>query len=82
MRVTVKLFGPLALTAKSREVILDLRQDRPTCSDLESELAAACPALGAQLRTAAFAVNSEYVNRDHVVDEGDEIALIGFVSGG
>jgi molybdopterin converting factor small subunit len=39
-------------------------------------------ALRPLLGTARFAVNSEFVSLTHSVREGDEVALIGMVSGG
>ena len=53
-----------------------------TIADLWGELQRAHPALaevGASLR---FAVNQEYVDREHRLAEGDEVAVIPPVSGG
>lgn len=79
--VNVLLFGPeaRALGAGGARVRLGAGGN---CGQLKDALGREHPALAPFLRTARFAVNSEFVPPDYVVREGDEIALIGMVSGG
>ena len=81
MQVRVLLFGAEAQAAGS--ATLDVRVDPgSTCLVVRDRMAELSPALRPLLRAARFAVNTEFVPLDHVIGEGDEIALIGMVSGG
>ena len=82
MQVAVKLFGPAAQRVGSREVRVSLDGERPTCQDLRAALARAAPALGDMLPVSRFAVNQEFVGRECMLKEVDEIAVIPPVSGG
>lgn len=82
MRVEILIFGPLAALAGGKRVIVEAADARPTCGALREALAAARPDLAAPLRAHRFAVNQELVEDDARVAEGDEVALIGMVSGG
>lgn len=82
MRVTVKLFGPQSVAACCDTVEVDIDHESPTCDDLRRALATACPAVAHTLGASRFAVNCELVDEMHRIDAGDEIALIGMVSGG
>lgn len=53
-----------------------------TVADLWSSLLASHPELAPLSRSISFAVNREYVERSHPLQEHDEIALIPPVSGG
>lgn len=81
-RIRVKLFGPEAATAGRREVAIDLPDEAATCAQLRASLAAAEPALAPRLPHCRFAINSAYAGEDDPVRPGDEVALIGPVSGG
>jgi molybdopterin converting factor small subunit len=82
MQVPIKLFGPAAQRAGSREIRVTLEGERPTCQDLRAALARAAPALGDMLPVSRFAVNQEFAGDDDPVRSGDEVALIAMVSGG
>lgn len=81
MTITVKLFGPQAAMAKTREVRLDV--DRPaTAATVRAALGVEVPALAQTLSGSRIAVDHEYVGDDEPVDGRKEVALIGMVSGG
>ena len=81
MDVTVMLFGPQADLVGCREVRVTVDQ-AATCAVLRAALAVECPALASSLGESRFAVNQRVVADDHAVRAGDEVALIGLVSGG
>jgi molybdopterin converting factor subunit 1 len=76
MEVTVRLFAMLRERAGAREVTLEL-PDGARVSDALAELGSIAEGL-----PLVMAVNREYAPEDHVLDEGDELALIPPVSGG
>jgi len=53
-----------------------------TVADLWSAVAHAHPSFAGLAGSVSFAVNQEYVDRGHVLRDGDEVALIPPVSGG
>jgi molybdopterin converting factor subunit 1 len=81
MQTRVLLFAALREAAGGRELVLDLPAGTPI-SELRARLAAEWPRLGPLLGNAAAAVNEEYVPGDHVLRDGDVVALIPPVSGG
>jgi len=56
--------------------------DGATVGDLWTVLCAQYPQLGALRAAISFAVNREYVDRNHRLSDNDEVALIPPVSGG
>jgi len=56
--------------------------DGATVSDLWTALCAQYPHLSELRDSISFAVNREYVDRDHHLSDNDEVALIPPVSGG
>ncbi len=56
--------------------------DGATVADLWSALCTAYPQMAPMSASMSFAVNREYVERDHRLAENDEVALIPPVSGG
>ena len=81
MRIRVLLFGAEAAAAGRREVSVDLDADA-TCAALKRALERAEPALRPLLGVARVAVNSEFAPEEQRIQPGDEVALIGMVSGG
>ncbi len=81
MRVRVLLFGPEADAAGASEVSVDV-DETPTCAALRAHLARAVPALVPSLPGCRFALNGEFAPDSSAIGEGDEVALIGMVSGG
>ena len=82
MVIAVKLFGPAAQRVGAREVHVALDQDHATCRAIRAALAESAPAMGELLPASRFAVNHEFAGEDDPVRAGDEVALIGMVSGG
>jgi molybdopterin converting factor small subunit len=81
-RLRVLLFGAEARACGKSSVEVELAGPSPTCGQLRVKLLQAQPALGPVLKSARLAVNHAFVDDAHVLREGDEIALIGMVSGG
>ena len=81
MTVKVLLFGAERAAAGTDALAVALDGHR-TCLAVRAALERQCPALRAHLKTARFAVNCSFVPDDRAIDTGDEIALIGLVSGG
>ena len=80
VKIGVLLVGAEAAAAGASRIDVTLDQGG-TCEDLRERLGEHA-ALRPLLKTARFAVNSEFVASDHPVRAGDEVALIGMVSGG
>jgi molybdopterin synthase catalytic subunit len=76
MQVTVRLFAMLRERAGAPEVTLEL-PDGARVSDALDSLAGLAEGI-----PLVMAVNREYAEADHVLDAGDELALIPPVSGG
>jgi molybdopterin converting factor small subunit len=81
MRVRVLLFGPLSDAAGRAYVEVDLPESAD-CRTLGERLAAAHPQLAPSLACSRIAVNHEFAHPMQPIRAGDEIALIGLVSGG
>lgn len=82
MHVDVLLFGPEAASVGAGRLGVDLPAGDTTCAQIRSAMSRLEPRLGPSLATARFAVNHQFVDDAHVITPGDEIALIGPVSGG
>jgi MoaE-MoaD fusion protein len=76
VRVTVRLFAGLRERGGAAEREIELGDDARV-ADVWGELG-----LGDEPAGLLYAVNRSYVNREHVLDDGDELALIPPVSGG
>jgi molybdopterin synthase catalytic subunit len=76
MRVSVRLFAGLRERAGARERVLEL-EPGSRAGDVWPALA-----LGVEPAGLLYAVNRAYVERDHELAEGDEVAVIPPVSGG
>lgn len=81
MTVQVLFFASLRERVKRSEASWPLA-DGATVATLWSAVVAQFPAIEAMTGAVRFAVNREYVDRDHVLADGDEIAVIPPVSGG
>lgn len=82
MQVTVIFYGVLKQDVGTKQQALDLPGDTPTVGALADVLAARYPNVATRLPTVAFAVHDALVARDHVLREGDQVALLPPVSGG
>ena len=78
MEVTVRLFAMLRERAGAQELLLELPEGASVADALRTEELARL-ADGIPL---VMAVNREYAGAEHVLDPGDELALIPPVSGG
>ncbi len=82
MLARVKLFGPMSQTVGQAELAVPLEGESPTCAVLRGRIFACEPRLAGLLDGCRFAVNGRFAAEEQPLAEGDEIALIGFVSGG
>ncbi|MEM9346073.1 MAG: MoaD/ThiS family protein [Planctomycetota bacterium] len=81
MQIDILLFGPQAKLAKTNRITIEL-DHAPTVADAMSMLGEQLPELVPTLGVSRLAINHEYAQADDELSEGDEIALIGMVSGG
>ena len=79
MRIEVKLFGAERAAVGCGTVAVDLAEGA-TAGDVLAALGEACP--GLSLASARLAVNHEFAGAERIIAPGDEVALIGLVSGG
>jgi molybdopterin converting factor subunit 1 len=81
MTVRLRFFASLRerLRASAAERTM---ADGATVGDLWAALCSERPELAPLSASMSFAVNREYVERGHVLADGDEVALIPPVSGG
>ena len=83
MELTIQLFGPEAQATGTRQVTLSLDDTpTPTAACVRAALADQFPQAAAQINACRLAVNTEFAKDDDPINSGDEIALIGQVSGG
>ena len=82
MKIKILLFGPLASRAGAGQITLSVEGFPVSCETLREEVARSHPDLAESLSVHRFAVNARFVGDEDVVREGDEVALIGMVSGG
>ena len=81
MNIEVKIFGPQARLAQRSSIRIAL-EPAATCEALRAKLAEAEPELAPSLPRSRFAINHEFAAESQAIREGDEVALIGMVSGG
>jgi molybdopterin synthase catalytic subunit len=81
MTIKLKFFAILHDLAGVREATLELPEGA-TVSIASAAIALQFPSLEKYLPRVAYAVNQEYRDRETVLRDGDEIALIPPVSGG
>ena len=81
MTIKLKFFAILHDLAGVREGTLELPEGS-TVAIASDIIARQFPAIAKHLPRIAFAVNQEYRDREAVLKDGDEIALIPPVSGG
>ena len=82
MLARVKLFGPMRLAVGEGELSLALDGGPASCAALRAEILNQEPRLAGLIDGCRFAVNGRFANEEQLLAEEDEIALIGFVSGG
>lgn len=82
MRVEVLLFGPMAERAGRASVAVDVAGGAVTVAGIRDELIRAQPELAQALIGCRLAVNHTFGSEETKIHPGDEVAVIGFVSGG
>jgi sulfur-carrier protein len=82
MHLTIRLFGPEAQLAAASELAVDVERLPIRCAALRQRIAQREPRLAQSLKTARLAVNCEFASDEQLIGPGDELALIGSVSGG
>ncbi len=81
MKAKVRFFARLAEVAGTRETEVELGEGL-SVSDAFRLLCQRFPELADHGDSLMYAVNTEYVPPDHLLQDGDELALIPPVSGG
>lgn len=81
MKVRVLFFASLREKVKASEATETLA-DGARVADLWEQLCSKHPAIAPMAASVSFAVNREYADRELVLHDGDEVALIPPVSGG
>ena len=81
MQIAVRLFAILKERAGVQSFTLEL-PDGCTATDAADRIATAYPGIQSYLPKSAFAINRAYGNRQAILHDGDELALIPPVSGG
>ena len=79
--IKVRMFAMLRDCTGAGELRISLA-DSPTIDRLFENLISSYPGLKQWQAHVRFAVNNEYVGREHILLENDEVALIPPVSGG
>jgi molybdopterin converting factor small subunit len=82
MLLRVKLFGPLKCAVGQAEIAVEIDDSCATCVELRRCLSTCQPRLGPWLPGCRFAVNRQFAQEEQPLSDRDEIALVGFVSGG
>jgi molybdopterin converting factor subunit 1 len=80
-KAKVRLFARLSDLAGTRETEVELGEGL-TAAGVYQALCTRFPALAGLENSLMYALNAEYVEPDHPVRDGDELALIPPVSGG
>ena len=81
MKLTIRLFATLKERAGTNALILEF-PDSANVETLLAMLAVQVPSIAPSLKTVLVAVNNEYAFAEHILTQGDEIALFPPVSGG
>lgn len=81
MRITVLYFASLRQRVGSKQETLEIAEGA-SIADLKAAVLAAHPELDSHMPTTIASVNREFAEGDHVVHDGDEVALFPPVSGG
>ena len=81
MKVKLKFFGQLRDLAKINEENFEVEKDA-RISELLRLLGEHIPAIREHLKVTTCAINNEYVSKDAVLQEGNEVALLPPISGG
>lgn len=77
MKVSVRLFGPLAESASTSSLVVEV--ERPTVGAVAEAVAKTGLRIDGSVR---FALNTDYAGAEEVVRDGDVVSLIPPVGGG
>ncbi len=78
----VLVFGPQAHTAGTDRLHIQGILFPVSAGELMTEIAATYPDLAASLGVSRIAINHEFATPDSSIAYGDEVALVGLISGG
>jgi molybdopterin converting factor subunit 1 len=81
MNIRVRMFASFREAVGSGDLPVTL-PDKSSVTELIAQLETRYPSIRVGLETGMVAVNHEYVGRDVMLSDGDEVALIPPVSGG
>ncbi|MEM9645042.1 MAG: MoaD/ThiS family protein [Planctomycetota bacterium] len=81
-QLEILLFGPQAESVGDHAVRIDGIEFPVAGRDVLQRLETQFPALGPSMAVSRLAVNHEFVDAEHLIVAGDEVALIGLISGG
>jgi molybdopterin converting factor small subunit len=83
MQIEISFYGVLKQTMGCTRLVVELpNPSGHTIADLAAHLADQQPLLAERLASLAFVVGAEIVRRDHLLVNGDSVALLPPVSGG
>lgn len=82
MQIVIKLFGPQSRIIGQSQVVIECEDAAPTCGRVLAQLGEVEPRLADSLSSSRLAINCEFADANQVIHAGDELALIGMVSGG
>lgn len=82
MKVVVRVFGPQAALAGSRQLTVQLPGETASAGAVRQQIALGFPKLAGSVHQSRMAVNQAFVADDAPIGPADEVALIGSVSGG
>jgi len=82
MRIAIKLFGAEREKLGADEAVVEVAEGSVDWGTLRPRVAEAYPAIAERLPWCRLAINYELVGDEAVITAGDELALIGAVSGG
>lgn len=81
MQLTVLYFGAVREALGISTEILTLKRNS-VAEDVRSHLIVRLPQIAGLLKRSAIAVNQNYVQPEHTLADGDEVAILPPVSGG
>ena len=81
MKIKVRFFGPLQDITKIEEAEMPVKENT-TIGDQVMLVGERFPEIREHLKTVSFAIDNEYVTRDAILKNGNEVALLPPISGG
>ncbi|MFQ5752635.1 MAG: MoaD/ThiS family protein [bacterium] len=81
MKIKLRFFGPLRDLTKIEEVEMPIKENT-TVGDLVWLVGERFPNIREHLKSVSFAIDNEYVTRDVILKNGNEVGLLPPISGG